>query len=83
MLTFRHMLAVRIAACLALVALGVVFAVCFRLPAHFILVTGETGRHPVGPITSQAAFVEELGVARPVRIASLEDYLATYGKAAT
>jgi len=78
---FLNKLAVRVSVCLALVVLGVIFALCFRLPAHLVLQTGDNA-YPVGPITSRAAFVQELNITGPVRIASLEVLLATWGKPA-
>lgn len=78
---FLDRLAVRVSVCLALVVLGVIFALCFRLPAHLVLQTGDNA-YPVGPITSRAAFVQELNITGPARIASLEVLLATWGKPA-
>jgi len=71
--------AVRLGVCLALVVLGVIFAIGFRLPAHLVLQTGDNA-YPVGPITPRAAFVQELNITGPMRIASLEVLLATWGK---
>jgi len=76
---FLDKLAVRVSVCLALVLLGVVFALCLRLPAHLIVQTGDSV-YPVGPITSRAAFVQELDISGPARVASLEVLLATRGK---
>ena len=81
MLASGEKTAVRLGVCLALVVLGVIFAIGFRLPAHLVLRTGDNA-YPVGPITSRAAFVQELNVAGPMRIASLEVLLATWGKPA-
>ena len=78
---FLDKLAVRISVCLALVVLGVIFALCFRLPAHLVLQARDSA-YPVGAITSRAAFVQELNITGPVRAASLEVLLATWGKPA-
>jgi hypothetical protein len=70
---------VRLPLCLVLVALGVAFAFTFRLTPHLMLVTGDNSQ-AVGPITSRAAYVQELDITGPARIASLEVILATFGK---
>jgi hypothetical protein len=70
---------VKLPVCLVLVALGVVLALTFRLPSHLMLVTGDN-KAAVGPITSGAAFVQELDITGPARVASLEVILATWGK---
>jgi uncharacterized membrane protein len=72
-------IAVRLPVCLALAALGVAFALTFRLPSHLMLVTGDNSQ-AVGPVTSRTAFVQELDITGPARIASLEVLLATWGK---
>ena len=79
MLARQEKTAVRLGVCLALVVLGVIFAIGFRLPAHLVLQTGDNA-YPVGPITPRAAFVQELNITGPMRIASLEVLLATWGK---
>jgi hypothetical protein len=70
---------VRLPLCVALVALGVLFAFTFRLPSHLMLVTGDNSQ-AVGPITSRVAYVQELDITGPARVASLEVILATFGK---
>ena len=74
-------LAVRVSICLALVVLGVIFALCFRLPSQLALQTGDNA-YTVGPITSRTAFVQQLNVAGPGRISSVEVLLATWDKRA-
>jgi len=81
MLARQEKTAVRLGVCLALVVLGVIFAIGFRLPAHLVLQTGDNA-YPVGPITPRAAFVQELNITGPLRIASFEVLLATWGKPA-
>jgi hypothetical protein len=78
---FLNKLAVRVSVCLALVVLGVIFALCFRLPAQRALQTGDNA-YTVGPITSRTAFVQQLNVAGPGRISSVEVLLATWDKRA-
>jgi hypothetical protein len=73
--------AARIVICLAIVALGVVFALCYRLPTHVVVQTGEN-THTIGPVTSDAAFVQEIDSARPARVTAVEVLLATWGEPA-
>ena len=71
----------RVLASVALIALGVVFALVLRVPSHPVLDTG-TGSSTVGRVTAQAAYVQEIIIPEELRLSSLEVLLATWGRPA-
>jgi uncharacterized membrane protein len=71
--------ALRASASVALIVIGVVFALVFRMPSHPVLDTGG-GSGTVGPITSRTAFVNAITIPKEMRLSCVEVLLATRGE---
>ena len=69
----------RAGAVVALIVVGVLFAIVFRMPSHPVVDTGP-GFSTLGPITSRLAYVEEITVPMEMRLSAVEVLLATWGK---
>ena len=74
----QRSLLVRAVVCAALVALGIALALTVRLPSHLMVDTGP-GAYAAGAITSQHSLLQQLDLAGPMRVTSVDVLLATWG----
>jgi uncharacterized membrane protein len=71
--------AARACLCVALVLVGVLFLLVFRLPPRPVLDTG-TRSSTVGPVTARTTYVQEITIQQAVRLSAVEVQLATWGR---